>query len=86
MNFQDKRPIVEKGSYDVVVVGGGIAGVASALAASRQGASTLIIEKTIAFGGLATTGLISWYEPICDRAGTQMMGGLAEELLRTLIN
>ena len=85
MNFQDKRPIVEKGSYDVVVVGGGVAGVAAALAASRQGASTLIIEKTITFGGLATIGLISWYEPICDRAGTQMMSGLAEELLRTLI-
>ena len=85
MIYQDRRPVAEKGKYDVVVVGGGIAGVAAAVAASREGARTLIIEKTILFGGLATAGLISWYEPICDSAGTQMMGGLAEELLRLLI-
>ena len=67
---------------DVIVVGGGIAGVAAAVAARRQGADVLIIEKSALFGGLATNGLISWYEPLCDGEGTQLMYGLPEELLR----
>ena len=46
--------------------GGGIAGVAAAVAASRGGAKTLLLEKGINLGGLATGGLISWYEPLCD--------------------
>ncbi len=69
-------------SADVLVVGGGIAGVAAALAARRQGRDVLILEKTALFGGLATNGLISWYEPLCDGEGTQLMKGLPEELLR----
>lgn len=33
--------------YDVVVAGGGVAGVAAALAAARRGAKTALIEKTV---------------------------------------
>ena len=69
------------GSYDVVVLGGGIAGIAAAVAARRNGADVLMVEKTIFPGGLATTGLITFYEPICDGKGTQIIGGLGEELL-----
>ena len=47
------------GSYDVVVCGGGIAGVASALAAKRNGSSVVILEKGTMLGGLATMGLIT---------------------------
>ena len=85
MNIVDKREIIVRDSYDVVVVGGGIAGVAAAVAASRGGAKTLIIEKTVAFGGLATIGLISWYEPLCDCHGKKMQGGIPEELLKLSI-
>lgn len=73
---------MEKGSYDVIVVGGGIAGVSAAVAAARQGARTLLMEKSIVLGGLATTGLINWFEPLCDGVGRQMIGGIAEELIR----
>ncbi len=73
-------PVVD--SADVLVVGGGVAGVAAAVAARRQGADVMILEKTALFGGLATNGLISWYEPLCDGQGTQLMHGLPEELLR----
>ena len=85
MNIVDKREIIVRDSYDIVVVGGGIAGVAAAVAASRGGAKTLIIEKTVAFGGLATIGLISWYEPLCDCHGKKMQGGIPEELLKLSI-
>jgi len=47
------------GEYDVVVVGGGIAGCGAAIAAGRAGAKTLLIENTSALGGLATMGLVN---------------------------
>ena len=72
-------------NYDVIVVGGGIAGIAAAVSASRHSAKTLLIEKSVVLGGLATAGLISWYEPLCDRKGTKMIGGIAEELIQLAI-
>ena len=47
--------------------------------------SVLLIEKNVNLGGLATSGLISWYEPLCDGEGKQMVGGIAEELIRLSI-
>lgn len=85
MNFVDKRDVIVRDNFEVVVVGGGIAGVAAAVSASRSGAKTLIIEKSVAFGGLATIGLISYYEPLCDGHGKQMTGGIPEELLKLSI-
>ena len=85
MNIIDPRPLIEKPAYDVIVVGGGIAGAAAAVAAARNGAKTLLMEKQINLGGLATVGLISWYEPLCDGMGRQVIGGLAEELIRLSI-
>ena len=67
--------------YDVVVVGGGIGGIASALAAARRGCKTALIEKLFVPGGLATSGLVYIYLPICDGYGTQVSKSLAEELL-----
>ncbi|MBR4872213.1 MAG: FAD-dependent oxidoreductase [Clostridia bacterium] len=69
-------------NYDVVVVGGGVAGIAASVAAARQGASVLLLEKSVNLGGLATIGLISWYEPLCDGEGNQMMASIAEELIK----
>lgn len=81
MNYVDVKP-EWKGDYDVIVVGGGIAGVAASVSAAREGASVLLIEKQVNLGGLATGGLISWYEPLCDGEGRQMIFGIAEELIR----
>ena len=44
------------GSYDVVVCGGGTAGVAAAIAAARAGATTLLVERTFTVGGMLTLG------------------------------
>ena len=68
--------------HDVVVVGGGIAGVCAAVSAARVGKSVLLLEKGVNLGGLATVGLISWYEPLCDGQGEQLISGIAEELIR----
>lgn len=74
-----------KKNYDVVVAGGGIAGVAAAIEASRNGMKTALVEKTVFTGGLATTGLIYIYLPLCDGCGNQVTYGLSEELLRASI-
>lgn len=71
--------------YDVVVCGGGVAGVAAALAAARQGAKTVLIEKQCLLGGLATSGLIYIYLPLCDGKGHQVTFGIAEEMLRRCV-
>lgn len=71
-----------KTDYDVIVCGGGIAGIAASLAAARTGAETCLTEKEYALGGLATLGLIVIYLPLDDGAGIQMSGGIAEELLK----
>lgn len=73
---------IVKKERDVVVVGGGVAGVCAAVAAARNGASVLLIEKCVNLGGLATIGLISWYEPLCDGEGSKMISGLGEELIK----
>lgn len=68
--------------YDVVVAGGGIAGIAAALCAARNGAKTCIVEKETMLGGLATAGLIVIYLPLCDGMGNQIIYGIGEELLK----
>ncbi len=69
-----------KKEYDVIVCGGGVAGVSAALSSARVGLSTLIIEKSAILGGLATSGLINWFEPLCDGEGQQMCFSQVEEL------
>ena len=71
--------------YDVVVAGAGVAGVAAALACARAGLQTALVEKTVLTGGLATTGLINIYLPLCDGYGRQVLHGIAEELLHLSI-
>ena len=71
--------------YDVIVAGGGIAGVSAALAARRAGGGkVLLIERQYLLGGLATGGLVTKYLPLCD-GDRQVSFGLAEELLRLSI-
>lgn len=73
------------GSYDVIVVGGGFAGVSAAIAAARMGRHVLLLEKRIMPGGLATAGIITHYLALCDGRGRKVISGQAEELLYTAI-
>jgi hypothetical protein len=79
---RSQRRLDFRTSYDVVVCGGGIAGVAAALSAARRDLKTCLVEKTIFPGGLATTGNILIYLPLSNRSGQQTTFGLAEELMR----
>lgn len=73
-------------SHDVIVVGGGPAGIAAALAAKRAKKNVLLVEKGVALGGLATLGLVVLYNPpLDDGKGRKLIGGLSEELLHCSI-
>ncbi len=80
--FESGRDLRVVGEYDVLVAGGGIAGVSAALAAARNGAKVILVEKLCVLGGLATAGLVAFYLAICDGMGRQVCYGIPEELLR----
>jgi hypothetical protein len=66
---------------DVLVVGGGSAGMAAAVAAARNGADTLLIERFSYSGGLATGGMIILLLTLDDGRGKQVVGGLCQEIV-----
>jgi Dehydrogenases (flavoproteins) len=49
--------------YDVIVAGGGLSGVAGAVAAAREGTKVLLVEQYGFLGGMATTGLVNPFMP-----------------------
>ncbi len=65
---------------DVVVVGGGPAGIAAAMAASRNGARTLLIEQRGFLGGMATVALVPAFCPYSDKEKA-VIRGIGLELL-----
>jgi len=70
-------PVPVLGESDVLVCGGGCAGVAAAVSAARHGASVLLIERWPSIGGLATNGLVTgWHRS--DRQKV-VINGLVEE-------
>lgn len=72
--------------YDVIVAGGGSAGVAAAIGASRVGARTLLLERGPCLGGAATMRNVLTYCGIYTREDPprQVVFGVAEEVLAAL--
>ena len=70
---------------DVLICGGGPAGVGAALAAARNGARTILIENQICLGGMATAGMVNRLGPYHDQQQI-ILGGLPWEILRRLID
>jgi len=64
---------------DVVVAGGGPAGLAAAIAAARTGANTIIIERYGYLGGMATAGLIGPFLGHNAGKGNPCVAGLLKE-------
>lgn len=73
------------GNYDVIVSGAGTAGVIAAIAAARNGASTLLIERGGFVGGHIATQLLEHSVGWFDAKGDQVVGGLADELVNRLV-
>ena len=75
-------PVVDKA--DVVVVGGGPAGFAAAIAAARQGSDVLVLERQYFLGGLFTgcgvTPIINMYNPVRGGSPVKAVSGICEEL------
>jgi len=80
-----KIPVVD--TVSVVVVGGGPAGAAAALAVARQGVDVLLLERQYFLGGLFTgcgvTPIINMYNPT-KSAPVKAVGGICEELVSRL--
>ncbi|MBI4517694.1 MAG: FAD-dependent oxidoreductase [Deltaproteobacteria bacterium] len=68
----------------VLVVGGGVAGSAAAIAAARNGAEVMLVERSGSLGGLATNGLIILLLTLDDGDGHQVIGGLCQEVVERL--
>ena len=58
---EERRETKVYGEFDVVVVGGGPAGIAAAVAAGRSGRSTLLIERYGFLGGAGTAAGLSTF-------------------------
>ncbi|MBR4172235.1 MAG: FAD-dependent oxidoreductase [Kiritimatiellae bacterium] len=73
-------------SAQLVVVGGGPAGVCAAIAAARNGADVLLLEQGGCLGGMATQGLVNPFMTCYDKTGeTMIIRGLFEEVVDRLV-
>lgn len=78
MKLADRKISVDD-TYDIVVVGGGPAGCAAAIAAASEGSRVLLIEATGNLGGLGTSGMVPAWCPFTD--GEKIIyRGLAEKI------
>lgn len=81
LNYQ--RDLDVRHVVDVLVVGGGPAGVAAALAAARQGVSVRVIEAHSCLGGMGTAGMVPAFMQFTDGENF-LAGGMGQEILDAL--
>lgn len=69
---------------EVVVVGGGPAGVAAAVAAARCGAKTILVERYGHLGGMSTGGLVILIPFLSDGTASRQIAGICQEMIDRL--
>jgi FAD dependent oxidoreductase len=78
---EPERDVPVYGHCDVLVVGGGPAGFAAAVAAAREGADVVLMERYGHLGGLSTGGLVFWIDRMADWEGNLVVAGIGAEMM-----
>jgi FAD dependent oxidoreductase len=84
IHLEPARAIPVFAETDVLVVGGGPAGTAAAVAAARVGADVMLVERYNHLGGLSTGGLVIWIDRMTDWAGKPVIRGFAADIMDRL--
>ena len=83
LTYAKQLPIIA--TPDVLVCGGGLAGIGAAVAAARQGARTLLVERNGFAGGFFTAVIGSAFDGFVDeRTGAPVVGGIVFEMLERM--
>jgi hypothetical protein len=82
--IQPSRELAILDTTDVLVVGGGPAGVVAAIAAKRAGVKVTLVERYGHLGGLWTGGLVLLVLGHIVQGGKQVCQGIGEEIMRRL--
>lgn len=73
-------------SCDILVVGGGVAGISAAICAARNGASVILAERDGCLGGTASVGLVGPFMSAMDPTGqTQVIRGFFDEFVGRMV-
>lgn len=84
MQMTFDTPVARK--VDVLVIGGGCAGIAAAVSAARHGAKVLIADANNSLGGMATSGMVGPFMTCSDpQAKRQVIKGIFDEMVRRMI-
>lgn len=79
-------PVTKHYSCDVLVVGGGVAGISAACAAARNGASVILAERDGCLGGTASVGLVGPFMSAFDPQGKrQVIRGFLDEFVSRMV-
>ncbi len=76
---------------DVAIIGGGMAGICSAISARREGATVTLVEKSNLLGGCTTLSLVQPWQGFFtagtreNPAGRQIVFGIAQEIVDELV-
>jgi hypothetical protein len=77
------------GAYDVIVAGGGLAGSVAAIAAARNGARTILVERLGMLGGTTTAALMTSFNGFRNEHAPndlQTVKGLGQEIVDGLLD
>jgi hypothetical protein len=81
--YEYARSIQAETDYEILVCGGGPAGIAAAIAAGRLGKKVLLAEATGCLGGMATNGMVTAFDGMGDGEKC-LVGGIMREIVETL--
>ncbi|WP_434748337.1 FAD-dependent oxidoreductase [Paenibacillus amylolyticus] len=79
-----ERQYVKRETADVVIVGGGPAGIAAAIAAGRQGVRVVLVERYGFVGGMSTAAMVYPWMTFHTELGEQVIRGIAQEIVDRL--